>query len=125
MIQAGSLDVRYPCTTVNQILSSNWVQFPVSWATDEDEQNLIPGLKTCVINSLKEGGSARVSAALVADGATPTVLHAGPMNLCIILDGMVSCSELFILDICDLHHYVPPVDLTLLFWQLIHFYCIC
>lgn len=63
MIQAGPLDMRYPCDMIHQILSTEWVRFLGNAAPPADAKKLVPGLHAVVIKRLKECNSARVSAA--------------------------------------------------------------
>ena len=93
MIDAGSIDVRYPCNLVHQILSTDWLQFLGFSAPHEDAQNLAPGLGAIVVTRLRECRSARVNAAVDSEAITPTVLHAGPIRLFVITQGLLSCTD--------------------------------
>ena len=89
MINAGSIDVRYPCNLVHQILSTDWVRFLGLPAPHDDSQNLAPGLKAMVVSRLRACNSARVNAAVDTEAITPTVLHAGPISLFVITQGLI------------------------------------
>lgn len=90
MIHAGSLDMRYPCEMVHQVLSTDWVKSLGLSTPHEDAQNLAPGLRAVVISRLRYCISARVSAAADTEAITPTVLQAGPISLFIITQGLAS-----------------------------------
>jgi hypothetical protein len=103
-IQAGSVDMRYPCSMVHRILSTDWGQY---WSPSTPHDNahdnalhLAPGLGALVISRLRNLNSARVSAMADTKAMKPTLLHAGPISLSVITKGLFFSIALLLVYVC-------------------------